>query len=179
AVHAVFHCLRWTYGELSFSVDEPGPDDVGVALGVEPIVNDARGRLDSWDHACRVIPSPETVLALPVAVRDDPHVSRGEWALLALVDGRRTVADLVALAGRGDFAVVSQLAALVERGLLTVRTPDSEEGALALARRHAILGRLETNPPDVGTEPGRVEPQRRPAEFAQSPTPSGAGAPPN
>ncbi len=180
AVDAVFDFLRWTDGDFSFTVDEPGPDDVGVAWGVEPIVNDARSRLELWDRACRVIPSPETVLALPVAVRDDPQVSRGEWALLALVDGRRNVADLVALAGRGDYAVVSQLAALVERGLLAVRTPDSEEGALALARRHAILSRLETNPTEVSAEPRRDEAQGRQADFAPSlsASPVDAGAQP-
>jgi Domain of unknown function (DUF4388) len=143
AVDAVFDLLRWSEGDFSFTVDEPGPDDVGFSLGVEPIVNDARSRLETWEHACRVIPSPETVLALPVAVREDPQISRGEWALLALVDGRRSVAQLVALAGRGDYTVVSQLAALIERGLLAARTPDDAEGVLALARRQAILGRLE------------------------------------
>ncbi|HEY0871240.1 MAG TPA: DUF4388 domain-containing protein [Acidothermaceae bacterium] len=143
AVDAVFDLLRWSEGDFSFTVDEPGPDDVGFSLGVEPIVNDARSRLETWEHACRVIPSPETVVALPVAVREDPQISRGEWALLALVDGRRSVAQLVALAGRGDYSVVSQLAALIERGLLAARTPDDAEGVLALARRQAILGRLE------------------------------------
>ena len=142
-VDAVFDLLRWSEGDFSFTVDEPGPDDVGISLGVEPVVNDARSRLESWDHACRVVPSPETVLALPVGVREDPVVTRGEWALLALVDGRRTVAELVALAGRGDYAVVSALAALIERGLLKVRTQEAGEGALALARRQDILGRLE------------------------------------
>lgn len=144
-VDAVFDLLRWSEGDFSFTVDEPGPDDVGISLGVEHVVADARSRLDSWDHACRVVPSPETVLALPVEVREDPVVTRGEWALLALVDGRRTVAELVALAGRGDYAVVSQLAALIERGLLKVRTPDAGEGALALARRQDILSRLEND----------------------------------
>jgi hypothetical protein len=143
AVDAVFDLLRWSEGDFSFTVDEPGPDDVGFSLGVEPIVNDARSRLETWEHACRVIPSPETVLALPVAVREDPQISRGEWALLALVDGRRTVAQLVALAGRGDYTVVSQLAAMIERGLLAARTPEDAEGVLALARRQAILARLE------------------------------------
>jgi uncharacterized protein DUF4388 len=142
-VDAVFDLLRWSEGDFSFTVDEPGPDDVGISLGIEPVVNDARSRLEAWDHACRVVPSPETVLALPVGVRDDPVLTRGEWALLALVDGRRTVAELVALAGRGDYAVVSQLAALIERGLLKVRTQDAGEGALALARRQDILSRLE------------------------------------
>jgi hypothetical protein len=171
AVDAVFDLLRWTEGDFSFNVDEPGPDDVGFALGVEPLVNDARSRLESWDHACRVIPSPETVLALPVALREDLHVTRGEWAMLALVDGRRNVADLVGLAGRGDFAVVSQLASLIERGLLSVRTPDAEEGALALARRHAILARLETGSADPVVETHNYDAR------AAEPTPSTGFAP--
>jgi hypothetical protein len=155
-VDAVFDLLRWSEGDFSFTVDEPGPDDVGISFGVEPVVNDARSRLDSWDHACRVVPSPETVLALPVGVREDPVVTRGEWALLALVDGRRTVAELVSLAGRGDYAVVSQLAALIERGLLKVRTQDAGEGALALARRQDILGRLENERVAAAVEDAEV-----------------------
>jgi hypothetical protein len=168
-VDAVFDLLRWSEGDFSFTVDEPGPDDVGISLGVEPVVNDARSRLESWDHACRVVPSPETVLALPVGVREDPVVTRGEWALLALVDGRRTVAGLVALAGRGDYAVVSQLAALIERGLLKVRTQDAGEGALALARRQDILGRLENE--QVAAAVDDVEPIETAPATAFAPLP--------
>jgi hypothetical protein len=44
--------------------------------------------------------------------------------------------------------VVSALAGMVERKLLVVRSGDGDavEGAQALARRHAILARLETRP---------------------------------
>jgi hypothetical protein len=156
AVDAVFDFLRWADGDYSFSIDEPSPDEIGVQLGVEELVNDARSRLESWEHACQVIPSPDTVLVVPVSVNEDPQLSKGEWALLALVDGRRTVADLVSLAGRGDVAVVSALAAMVERGLLTVRSEESGEGAAALARRHALLARLEDDAPTAVEEPEPV-----------------------
>jgi len=169
AIDAVFDFLRWSEGDFSFSLDEPGPDDVGVSLGVEELVNDARSRLESWERACQVIPAPDVVLTLPISVREDPRLSRGEWALLALVDGRRTVADLVTLAGRGDFAVVSVLATLVERELLCIRSGDGDEGALALARRHALLGRLESTP-SVVVEAASPEPVSQPrAEFAPVP----------
>lgn len=181
AVDAVFDFLRWPEGDFSFSLDEPGPDDVGVQLGVEDLVNEARGRLESWERACQVIPAPDVVLTLPISVREDPQLSRSEWALLALVDGRRTVADLVVLAGRGDFAVVSALATLVERELLALRNGDSDEGALALARRHGILGRLESAPtadaavgasesvPSAASTPAAEPRTQRPAEFAPAP----------
>ncbi|HEX7106309.1 MAG TPA: DUF4388 domain-containing protein [Acidothermaceae bacterium] len=169
AVDAVFDLLRWADGEFSFSIDEPSPDEIGVQLGVEELVNDARSRLESWEHACQVIPSPDTVLVVPVSVNGDPQLSKGEWALLALVDGRRTVADLVALAGRGDFAVVSALAAMVERGLLVVRSEDSAEGAAALGRRHAMLARLEAGAVAPASEPEPTpEPEPAPEKSPSS-----------
>jgi len=144
AVDAVFDFLRWHDGDFSFNLDETSPDDVGVLLAVEGLVENARARLEAWDRACSVIPAPDSVLALPVTVDADPQVGRDDWGLLALIDGRRSVAEVVALAGRGDFAAVSGLAALVERGLLVVRDEQHDEGAAALARRQAILARLET-----------------------------------
>ncbi len=143
AVDAVFDFLRWSDGDFSFSLDEQSPDDIGVQLNVEEIVTEARARLEAWERACQVIPSPDTVLVVPVGVREEPQLSRSEWALLALVDGRRPVTELCALAGRGDFAVVSALAALVDRGLLVIRSGDDDEGAGALLRRHALLAQLE------------------------------------
>lgn len=177
AVDAVFDFLRWADGDFSFSIDEPSPDDVGVLVGVEELVNDAKSRLEPWEHACQVIPSPDTVLIVPVSVNEDPQLSKGEWALLALVDGRRTVADLVSLAGRGDFAVVSALAAMVERGLLAVRSDESSEGVAGLARRHALLARLETGASAAVVAELEPEAEPAPAPVAEKPAPVATFAP--
>lgn len=170
AVDAVFDFLRWPDGEFSLAVDEICPDDVGVRLATDEIVAEARSRFDVWERACRVIPSPETVLAIPVCVGEEPRLSRAEWALLALVDGRRTVAEVVALAGRGDFAVVSALAGLVERHLLVVRGGADDSGVEGLLRRHELLARLERGVSPVST--GRPSP-----ESAEEKAPRGEPAP--
>jgi hypothetical protein len=80
---------------------------------------------------------------VPAALAEDPSLSRDEWALLALVDGHRTVGQIVALAGRGEFAVVSALAELVGRGLL--RLGDGDELS-DLLRAHELLATLEDAP---------------------------------
>jgi hypothetical protein len=95
------------------------------------------------------------VLTLAPAPSDDPQLSRDEWSLLSLVDGRRTVGDIVALCGRGDFSVVSSLADLVSRGLL--RT-DESDSVSALLRRHELLARLEGVPTTVAEPPAAVPP---------------------
>ena len=151
SVDAVFDLLRWRNGDFAFVVEETNPDDVGVTLAVESVLADAEARRASWETVSQVVPSPRAVLAMPVVLPVDPQVSREEWSLLALVDGRRTVTDLVDLTGSGQYAVVSTLAALVQRGLLEVRPGEGEDGeaddhVAVVVRRQALLAPLEGQP---------------------------------
>ena len=92
-------------------------------------------RQAAWDAVAAVIPGPDAVLTMPVVLAGEPTVTRDEWALLALVDGRRRVGDLVELTGCGQFAVVSTLAALVGRGLLQVSDTARPRGRRSRAGR--------------------------------------------
>jgi hypothetical protein len=147
-IDTVFDLLRWEDGDFAFVQDEPNADDVGVTRPVDDIVTEARARLESWTSVETHIPTPDTVLAVSITPDNEPTVSRDDWALLALVDGRRTVAGIVELCGRGEYSVVVALAELVGRGLLEV---DSGDGVSALNRRQQLLGTLEashTSEPD-------------------------------
>jgi hypothetical protein len=149
SVDAVFDLLRWQNGDFAFVMDEANPDDVGVSMSVEAVLADAEARRASWDSVSQVVPSPQAVLAMPVVLPADPQVSREEWSLLALVDGRRTVTELVDLTGSGQYAVVSTLAALVTRGLLEVRaedSADSDDHVTVVLRRQRLLAPLEGEP---------------------------------
>jgi hypothetical protein len=153
SVDAVFDLLRWQNGDFAFVMDEANPDDVGVSMSVEAVLADAEARRASWDSVSQVVPSPQAVLAMPVVLPADPQVSREEWSLLALVDGRRTVTELVDLTGSGQYAVVSTLAALVARGLLEVRaeggaedSADSDDHVTVVLRRQRLLAPLEGEP---------------------------------
>ena len=167
-VDTVFDLLRWPDGDFAFVVDEPNPDDVGVSRQVDDVVTEARRRLDVWKGVAETIPSPAAVLSVPGVLTSDPSLSRDEWALLALVDGRRTVAQIVVLAGRGEFAVVSALADLVGRGLLRVNDGDQVS---ALLRSHELLATLE------GAAPVEAGAPAEPAAPA-APTPPVAAAEP-
>src|SRR3954468_14628950 len=143
-VDTVFDLLRWPEGDFAFVVDEVNPDDVGVSRQVDDVVAEARRRLEAWKTVAAAIPSPAAVLTVPAVLTSDPQLSRDEWALLALVDGRRSVAQIVGLAGRGEFSVVSALAELVGRGLLRV---DDADHVSTLLRSHDLLATLETGVP--------------------------------
>ncbi|MCU1692950.1 MAG: hypothetical protein JWM64_2041 [Frankiales bacterium] len=145
AVDAVFDLLRWTDGDFAFVSDEIDPDDLGASLTVEQVVTEARRRLEAWPLLAAVVPSPEAVVTVVPAPAAEPVVAGTEWWLLALVDGRRTVGDLVSLSGRGEYAVVSALAGLVQRGLLEVRHA-ADEALSSLHRRQSLLAGLEGVP---------------------------------
>ena len=145
-VDAVFDLLRFPDGDFGFALDEANPDDIGLALPVDELVAEARRRIDYWTQISQVVPSREAVLALAPAPDNDPVVSRDEWRLLGLVDGHRSVNELVAVTGRGEYALVASLAALVERGLLVLASASDGDAAGRLMRHLALLGPLESAP---------------------------------
>jgi hypothetical protein len=166
ATDAVFDLLRWTHGDFAFMADEANPDDLGVSLNVEEVIAEARRRLEEWESLTKAVPAPDAVVSVVLKpAGDDTSVSADEWALLALADGRRTVAELVRLTGRGEFATVRTLAALVDRKLVTVRRADADatDSVAALLRRQSELSRLEGRP-----EPVRA-PEPEPAPVARVP----------
>lgn len=158
-VDTVFDLLRWPDGDFAFVIDEQNPDDIGVSRPVDEVVEEARRRLDQWGKVAGSLPSPQTVLSLAATPASDPHLSRDEWSLVALVDGRRTIAQIVGVAGRGEFSVVSALADLVDRGLLRA---DESDDVTGMMRRNELLARLEGAP---------AAPAAPPAPPAAAPAP--------
>ena len=137
---AVFDLLRWSAGEFTFGAGVTDPDDVGLSAPVDLLVAEGQRRLASWPALRALLPSPQAVLRLAPAPVDEPVLSRDEWSLLTCIDGWRTVEDIVDLSGRGEYAVVEALAALVDRGLVTA-LPEAMDAAFT--RRQALLGQLE------------------------------------
>ena len=170
ATDAVFDLLRWTRGDFAFHADEANPDDLGVSLNVEEVITEGRKRLEEWDTLTKAVPAPDAVVSVALTPPDgDNALSAEEWALVALADGHRTVAELVRLTGRGEFATVRTLAALVDRKLVSIRRgdADADDSVAALVRRQAELSALE----------GRPEPVREVREVREEPKAPAAAKP--
>ncbi len=142
-VDAVFDLLRWPNGDFSFAMGEENPDEVGLSVPADQVVGEAAARRESWESLSRLIPSPDVVLTMPVVVPEGTTVAQDEWALLSLVDGVRPVGELVDVSGAGQFAVVSTLGALLQRGLLAIRDEESPDHIALVRRRQQLLAPLE------------------------------------
>lgn len=172
-VDSVFDLMRWPDGVFEFVVDESNIDDVGVTREVEDVVTEARRRIDVWAGIDPNVSDPATVLSVTLDPEGDPTLSRDEWALLALIDGSRSVGDLVSICGRGQYSVVVALAELVSRGLL--RANDTA-GVAALVRRQELLSSLETGVP---AKPARPAAAPEPVDpFPASPVETAAAEAP-
>jgi hypothetical protein len=171
ASDAVFELLRWPNGEFAFVVDEEDPDEVGASLPVEDVVAEANRRLTAWQDLADRVPSLDAVVSIVPSPSAEPAFSREEWTLLALVDGTRSVSDLVALAGTGEYVVVSCLASLAERGLVTVGAPTQTDPH---AQRQQLLSALEGKPVAAPEAPSTPAPSAAepPAPAPAAPAPA-------
>jgi len=169
-VDAVFELLRWPDGDFAFDPRATDPDDIGLSLEPERVLAEARARIEAWPALEAVIPSADSVLALPTVLAEDPQVSRDEWALLSLVDGHRTVHDLVELTGAGGFAVTTILARLASRGLVHVADASAPDHVTVVQRRLAMLASIEDAAP--GDEPEEAPSAPAPAPHDE---PAGPG----
>lgn len=169
-VDAAFDILAWAEGYFAFELDEPNPDDVGIRLETDHVLHEAGARRAAWDRVGGLV-SPGTVLTMVADLEVDPVLSRDDWTLLALTDGRRSIGDLMELTGGGRFTVASALAGLVERGLLRALDPTTE-AATVVERRAELVSRLicdEPAPWQPLSVPGVVHPSARVPEQATAP----------
>lgn len=143
-VDVVFDLLRWPDGDFSFAADELPADDVGLRLGTAAAVSLARARFERWENAATAVPSPDSVPTICDVVDDEKLVvSAADWSVLGLIDGRRSVQEIVDLRGLGAFDVVTVVADLVERDLVHVTAPGDQAPLDARLRRLELMSLLD------------------------------------
>lgn len=164
-IDAVFDLLRWSSGSFRFDVGgdrDSSPPDLAVA--VDELLEEADRRLAAWSDIEAATGRADAVvtIAAPRTEGRAIDVDADGWALLAFVDGRRTVDDLVALSGRGQFDTRRTLGALVERGVVRVGDPGAGGTVQRLLAAHRALAEIEVArvPDDRGE--ARSEPISQP-----------------
>lgn len=180
--------LRWTSGTFSFTDTLPDPGDLDAHLAVEEVLAEGARRVARWNGSSRAAPGPHTVLVAAPSVTGEVRLSAPQWRLLALLDGRRSVADLVAVTGLGEYDLVRELTGLVEQGLVvpagSVPALAAPLATLALLEARAAPDSPRVPAPDPPAVPAPDPPaaQPGPATFSAPaqpapPVPAHAGPP--
>jgi tetratricopeptide (TPR) repeat protein len=119
---AVYHLFTWNQGSFHFNPDErPDEDQVFlVSLNADGLLMEGARRVDEWSIIERKIPSLDILFKV---VRDpqeqeDVELSANQKKLLPLLDGTRTVTDLVRDSGLVEFETGKALYELIQAGFV-------------------------------------------------------------
>lgn len=114
--------------ETAYDFHEGRTSGFGAAFAWDgrELAAQARARLGEWRAIADGIPSLEAVVELDPYLPDGSDaitIPPGEWAVVARVDGRRTVVDIVQLSGLTAFEVCSTLLRLQGAGVVRLTDP--------------------------------------------------------
>jgi hypothetical protein len=126
-VGAVFHAILIAHEGVFFLVDDDVTERPGSALAVntQALLMDGIRRIDEMSLFKARIPGPATLLRRREPRRSVP-LNAGEQQLLALVDGRRTVAAIAAAAHLNEFDATKTLFHLAEAGYVEAAGEDGK-----------------------------------------------------
>jgi len=125
----IFDLMRWDEGEFDFQLlPDVVDEDIGLSVSIENVVMEGSRRLEEWNRIKKKVPSTEMVFKMATAPGEgtfEISLKPSEWALLLLVDGTRSVAELATEMNKTDFEVARVIYGLFSAGLLEV--PGDEE----------------------------------------------------
>ncbi len=117
---AVFHLFSWAQGIFHFDADQkPDEDVMGVSINAEMLLLEGARRVDEWSQIEKKIPSMDLVFALerdPTDEDEDIELTDDQRRLVRLLDGERTVTDLVKMSGLVEFDTAKALYGLIQAG---------------------------------------------------------------
>lgn len=119
---AVYHLFTWSQGTFHFKPDEL-PDERSVflvSLNADALLMEGARRVDEWTLIERKIPSMDMVFKLVRDPRgeDGVELSKNQLKLLPLLDGTRTVHELVQESGLVEFETGKALYELIQAGFV-------------------------------------------------------------
>lgn len=137
----VYHLFTWTQGTFHFEPDQRPDEGVRlVSINPEGLLLEGARRVDEWSLIETKIPSLDLVFALKPGVAGDggsATLTAEQRKILPLLDGRRSVGEIVDESGLVEFQVGKALFELIQAGFVQ---PHGRKGAppeRSTAARHA------------------------------------------
>jgi hypothetical protein len=121
--------ISWDDGVYSFANGNPPESALPVSLSTESMLMEAVRRTDEMRRYQTTLSDPSLVLGLKELPDPDAPLSEEEKELFGLVDGRRTLGELVAEAPLNEYEALEALFRLVEAGWIEIQGRRAREEA--------------------------------------------------
>jgi len=148
---AVYHLFAWEQGTFHFEPDQTPDQDsaILVRLNADALLMEGARRVDELGMIEKKIPSLDVVFAVERTLDDgesEVELSEAQEKILPLVDGERSVRELIGDSGLVEFEVLKALYGLIQAGFVVEagrrrkergREEDEDPGSL---EHHRSLG---------------------------------------
>ena len=116
---AIYHLFTWTRGNFFFEVDErPETADILVSINPESLLLEAARRVDEWSLIEKKIPSLDLLFEVERerVLASDVELTPEQQQVVLLLDGSRTVQEIVDQTGFTEFDVGKAVFGLIQAG---------------------------------------------------------------
>jgi tetratricopeptide (TPR) repeat protein len=116
---AIYHLFTWSQGNFFFEVDQrPEPGEVLLSLNAEGLLLEGARRVDEWSLIEKKIPSFDLIFGVDAKrIRaSGVQLTEEQERILPLLDGTRTVQEIIDATGLGEFEVGKALFGLIQAG---------------------------------------------------------------
>jgi hypothetical protein len=127
----VFELFSWKEGTFSFTDGEAIDLDLDAEIRVstESLLMEGARRIDEWSRMADKVPNALVVPCLaPLENGAEPAIDLrpGEWEVLTLVDGERSVREIASSLAVSEFDVAKTVYGMLSTGLVAVPVPMEE-----------------------------------------------------
>ncbi|HYU26792.1 MAG TPA: DUF4388 domain-containing protein [Thermoanaerobaculia bacterium] len=144
AEEAIYDIFLWRDGEFRFDDDAlPMQEMIPLQVDVTGIIMEGTRRVDEWQRIRLLIPSeallPAVIKHLDEEVADRLQFDDAQRMVVAAIDGKRNVADIVLESRSSSFLVAETLYRLVREGFIELRESTPEKAAAVAAQHTPVI----------------------------------------
>ncbi len=162
--NVIYNVFNWNKGHFRFDTSAQTNLNT-ISTGCQNIIMEATRRLDEWSKLRAIIPSQLSVIgfeAEPGERSSNITLKSNEWRILSLVNGQRTVEEIIGESGFSEFETTRILFGLINSGLLKVLgeksaadiAKDTKKGTSSTSGIRDILTRISGS--GGGTQGGGI-----------------------
>jgi len=122
----VYNLFSWQEGEFKF-LENAAPKKIllPIELNTMNIIMEGTRRIDEWVEIQKLLPPDDVRLRLttsPKTKKDEVRMTLEEFKVLSLINGERTLPDIIELSPVGEFVILSILFSLYNNCFYRIRT---------------------------------------------------------
>lgn len=121
----VYNLFAWDHGDFIFHEGAEVKDlPFHVNLNTMNVVMEGTRRIDEWSEIQKALPPDDILLAVnesPQINREEIRLSLDEFKMLTLIDGEKTLPELVKISPIGEFVSYRAIYRLLKQGLIEGR----------------------------------------------------------